>query len=343
MSKKSKELIVFLCLAGILFCAYKYYQSLSKNEEITGISALHVEDGKLKDENNDVIVLRGMSSHGLGWYPRYINANSLNSLKERGANVIRLAMYSAANDGYLEEPYNLDFMYIGIENAIAEDMYVIADWHILKDNNPLMHQEEAIAFFDELSATYKDTANLIYEICNEPNGDTTWEDIREYADAVIPVIRKNAPNSIILVGTPKHSTDIKSAIEAPLPYDNIMYTLHKYVDVSKNEKPTTYWLEKALKKQFPVFVSEWGIVYEKENFEKKLTSSELAWVNENLNLEPAYYFVEFMKENDISWCGWALSNATEIHASFKLECDKISGWNNEDMTPNGLLMFENFK
>ena len=58
----------------------------------TTVPALKVSGGTLTDGNGNPVSLRGMSSHGLGWYPRYINASALQTLKEYGANVIRLAL-----------------------------------------------------------------------------------------------------------------------------------------------------------------------------------------------------------------------------------------------------------
>lgn len=334
----------FLAAAmGILFAAGCSRPQTNASEEILSsaeISALHVSEGKLKNEADETIVLRGMSTHGLGWYPRYINSASFASLKEAGANVIRLAMYSDANDGYLEEPYNLDFVYIGIENAIEQGLYVIVDWHILKDGNPLTHMEEAEDFFHEISSHYKDTPNILYEICNEPNGDTTWEDVREYADNVIPVIRENAPGAVILVGSPEYSTAINEAMESPLEYDNIMYSYHKYVDVSQDHEPKFYWLEKAVEMGFPVFVTEMGIADKQESYLQEETAYD---DDKPLVLEPARKFLDYLEENQISWCGWALSNSDEIHAAIRKECGKLSGWTEDDLTQGGKLMFSYFR
>ncbi|MEE3425101.1 MAG: hypothetical protein VZR26_06005, partial [Erysipelotrichaceae bacterium] len=35
---------------------------------------LHVEDTSLIDEDGNVVQLRGISAHGLTWYPDYINS-----------------------------------------------------------------------------------------------------------------------------------------------------------------------------------------------------------------------------------------------------------------------------
>ena len=306
--------------------------------------ALRVNNGQLVDGQDNPVVLRGMSSHGLGWYPRYINGAAMQTLKEYGANVIRLALYSETSAGYLEEPYSLDILYIGIENAIAEDFYVIVDWHILGDSNPLIHAEEAEAFFSEISQRYAGVPNVLYEICNEPNGDTTWEDITDYANRIIPAIRENAPDAVILVGTPKFSTQIQEAMAAPLPYENLMYSYHQYVDVSpEGKEPSLYWLEKAMEAGFPVFVTEWGITYGKDFPNEKEEKEQLLRQYQDLDMGNAQAFLDFLNSNGISWCGWALSNSVEIHAAIRWDCDKLHGWVQEDLTPNGALMFSGFK
>lgn len=308
------------------------------------VPALTVSGAKLTDENGNFVLLRGMSSHGLGWYPRYINASALQTLKEYGANVIRLALYSETKAGYLNEPYSLDMLYIGIENAIAEDMYVIVDWHILRDGNPLTHAQEAEEFFSEVSSRYADVPNVLYEICNEPNGETGWDDITEYANRIIPAIRENSPDAVILVGTPEYSTQIQEAMKAPLPFDNLMYSYHKYVDVSPGgKKSSVYWLEKAVEYDFPVFVTEWGITYGEDFPDKSEDEETLTEQYRNLDMESALSFVEFLNENKISWCGWALSNSVEIHAAIRWDCDKLHGWTVEDLTPGGELMFSSFR
>lgn len=336
-----KYILLLLLLASLLMltsCAKE------KPPAETAVPALKVSGGMLTDGNGKPVSLRGMSSHGLGWYPRYINASALQTLKEYGANVIRLALYSETKAGYLEEPYSLDMLYIGIENAIAEDMYVIVDWHILRDGNPLTHADDAEEFFSEVSRRYANVPNVLYEICNEPNGETGWDDITEYANRIIPVIRENSSDAVILVGTPKYSTQIQEAMKAPLPFDNLMYSCHKYVDVSPDgEKPSVYWLEKAIEYGFPVFVTEWGITYGEDVPDKLEDEETLTEQYRNMDMESARSFVEFLNENGISWCGWALSNSVEIHAVIRWNCDKLHGWTAEDLTPGGELMFSALK
>lgn len=353
MSKIIKIMLFIVCAAVVLIAAFLVGFYVEKNakelvleeEEKMKVTVRHlrVSEGVLKDSEGNVVALRGMSTHGLAWYPQYMNAGAIKSLKEHGANVIRLAMYSDAYEGYLqEEERNYNYVRMGIENALAMDMFSIVDWHILEDSNPNDNKENAVEFFDKISEIYGNNPGIIYEICNEPNGDTTWEDVVEYAKEVIPVIRKNAPDSIIIVGTPKHSTDIKSAMDQPLSYDNIMYASHKYVDVSGKEELDVYWLTKAVEEKFPVFVSEWGMAYGEESFylDKEDIDVDKQW--ETANLSYAKDFLDFLSKNNISWCGWSLSNSDEIHSAIKVESDMFSNWSKDDLTPGGNLMFEYF-
>ena len=71
-------------------------------------------------------------------------------------------------------------------------MYVIVDWHILSDCDPNQNKDEAIAFSGKWRKFLPTTTIMLYEICNEPNGGTSWDSIKSYAEEVIPVIRAQA-------------------------------------------------------------------------------------------------------------------------------------------------------
>lgn len=317
------------CAAAVGYLIPKAEETRERGNGVAAHGALHVDGTYLRDEQGEITVLRGMSSHGLQWYPRFMNGAAMQTLRSWGANVQRLAMYTQAGEAYLREPErNLDYLYMGIESVLSADMYVIVDWHILKDGDPNEHREEAKAFFREITAHYGDDPALIYEICNEPNGGTTWEDITRYAEAVIPVIRENAPNALILVGMPHYCTDISGPIEAPLPYENIMYTMHRYIDVSKQAPCNTRLIEKATGAALPIFVSEWGTEAEGERKEESGDYQE--------NARP---FIDYMEEHSISWTAWSLSNKAESHSILKTDCTKYSGWTQEDLTAFGKLIY----
>ena len=96
---------------------------------------LQVSGTGLVNENGETVTVRGFSTHGLSWYPDYVNADLFRDLSENwGADIVRLAMYS--EDYVVNRKQNLEILHRGIEAAIQADMYVLVDWHILNDCDP---------------------------------------------------------------------------------------------------------------------------------------------------------------------------------------------------------------
>ena len=205
---------------------------------VTG--ALRVEGAGLVGSGGEAVQLRGISTHGLAWFPDYVNEACFRELREDWqANVIRLALYTAEYGGYCsggDREYLKGLVEAGVEYAAQADLYVIIDWHILSDGHPNTHLAEAKEFFGEMSARYADREHVLYEICNEPNGGTAWPEIKSYAEEVIGVIRENDTDAVILVGTPNWSQYVDQAAADPLSgYENVMYTLHFYAATHKED------------------------------------------------------------------------------------------------------------
>lgn len=290
---------------------------------------LHVEGTRLCDENNTPVQLKGLSSHGLGWFPDYINKQAFQDFRDDwNMNIIRLALYTAEEEGYCSKDeshkeFLKEVVSKGIEIARELKMYVIVDWHILLDNNPSINIKDAIDFFEEISSKHKEDEHILYEICNEPNGNTSWEDVKNYAEQVIPVIRKNAPDAIIIVGTPTWSQDVDIASENPISgYDNIMYALHFYADTHKDTLRDK--MRKALDNQLPIFVTEYGICD--------------ASGNGAINPEEADKWISLLDELKISHIAWNLSNKDESSAILKKTCIKSMDFTQEDLNDSGIWL-----
>ena len=326
--------LLLIAACGFITCGCKEKEALGSGVAAHG--QLRVEKTSIIDEHGKNTVLRGMSSHGITWYPRYLNGGAMETLRSYGANVFRIAVYTEPSGAYLDDPeLSLNYMYMGVESALAADLYVIVDWHILKDGNPNLYAKEAERFFGEVSSRYKDEPGVLYEICNEPNGDTDWNDIKKYAAQIIPVIRKNAPDALILVGTPDYCTDFLGPLAEPLEYENVMYSMHCYIDASSPDSNSASSLTDLMDAGLPVFVTEWGLSHEKSGDKAE---TEMA----NIYPELAQPFLEEMSKYGISWTGWSLSNKAEVHSAIQADCTKLSGWTQEDLTVSGKLMFSNF-
>lgn len=222
----------------------------------TFVSPLHVSGTALLNAEGDTMVLNGPS---LGWHSnwgRFYNEGTVKALKEKwGANITRAAIGAHPSgdcvNGYSVDSVNaVNLAMKVIDAAIANDMYVICDWH--SHNNTLA---DAKNFFTVITEKYGDKPNILYEIWNEPL-DIPWQEIRDYAAEVIPVIRKNAPGAVIIVGTPKWDQDVDIAAENPVDAPNLLYSLHYYAGTHKDWNRDK--AQKAIDAGLPLFISECG-------------------------------------------------------------------------------------
>ena len=291
--------------------------------------ALSVNGTQLVDQNGNPVQLRGISTHGLSWFPNFVDQNAFRQFREEwNVNVMRLAMYTHENGGYCTDgnKENLkNIIYRGVQYATDNDMYVIIDWHVLQEQNPNVYKEEAKKFFSEMSEKYKDYDNVIYEICNEPNGGVGWSEVKSYAEEIIPIIRANDEKAIILVGTPNWSQRVDEAANDPITgYDNIMYTLHFYAATHKDDLRNT--MVNAINAGLPVFVSEYGICD--------------ASGNGGLDKDSAQKWVDTMNSYGVSYICWALANKNESAALIKSSCSKTSGFDDNDLSESGKCLYQ---
>lgn len=283
---------------------------------------LQVIDGQLCNKKGNPVQLQGISMYNINWYFSFINEDCYNQVSnDWHSNVIRLAMYTSGSMGYCKDGHKDQIeerIDNGINYATNADMYVIIDWHILDDYNPNMYIEDAKDFFDRMSLKYKDHDNVIYEICNEPN-KTEWEDIKKYANTIIPIIRNNDEDALIIVGTPVWSSDLDAPLNDPLDYDNIMYTFHFYAASHRQEKRDV--LIRACEAKLPVFVTEYGVCADTGNYPYDFDEADIWW--------------DTLNKYKISSCMWDLSSCPEGASMIKYGILKTSGFEYEELTDGG--------
>lgn len=314
-----------LCLTGGLQIA----EAKTTTYYDASAGRLHVKGTKLVDKKGHEVQLRGVSTHGLSWYPQYVNDKCFAQLHDKwGANVVRLAMYTEEYNGYCsgDAKNRSDLKKLikkGVRLAKKHKMYVIVDWHILSDGNPNSHKKEAKAFFREMSREFKGYNNVIYEICNEPNNGTSWKEIKSYARSVISTIRKNDKKAVIVVGTPTWSQDVDQAAADPIKGDNIMYALHFYAATHKTDLRNK--MTAAINKGLPVFVTEYGICD--------------ASGNGVIDKKEADRWIQTMDEYGVSYIAWNLSNKQESSSIIKSSCPKVSGFKKGELSDEGRWLY----
>lgn len=328
MRKVLVLLAVLLLLCGCGSSKQKT-QSFDGKDRPSSRGDLQVIDSQLCGEDGEPIILRGISTYGLPMAERYVNQDTVSEISSKmGANVIRYAMYTYGVGvvGYCtggDKARLKQTVENGVEYAKNADMYAIIDWHILDDGDPNKFVEEAKLFFDEESAKFKDYNNVIYEICNEPNG-VDWPTVKKYAEAIIPVIRNNDPNAVILVGTPDYSQGVDVASEDPLDFDNLLYSLHFYA--ATHNTALRDRAKKALDNGIGLFVTEFGIT----------ASSGTGQVS----IEESDNWISFLEENKVSYVMWEFSKTAEASAALKPDCLKTKDFERDDFSQAGQWLMD---
>lgn len=292
---------------------------------------LAVQQGKIVDQNNQVVSLAGPS---LFWStkdkegePFYHPQTVKTVANDWNATIIRAAMSAQGDGSYLTHPDRLrQKVSTVVDAAIAENIYVIVDWHSHHAEDNI---EQAIDFFEKIATKYHQYPNVIYEIYNEPLNNTDWSSvIKPYAEQVIKAIRAIDNNNLILVGTQTWSQDVDKAAQDPiLGFDNIAYTLHFYAGTHKDDLRIK--AKKALDAGLALFVSEWGTVNANGDGE--------------IAKESTQQWLSFMKEHALSHCSWSITNKDEGSAMLKPTTTNVGPWKDDELTPNGLYLKNIFK
>lgn len=288
---------------------------------------LSVKNGQLVDKSGKGYQLRGMSTHGLTWFPEFVNESAFKTLRDDwNTNVVRLAMYVdewGNGQCYMgNKSGSLELLEKGVDICVKLDMYVIIDWHVLNPGDPSKYTNEAKSFFETVSKRYAKYPNVIYEICNEPNGGASWSgNIKPYAEKIIPVIRKNAPNSVIIVGTPTWSQEIDKPLSDPLSYKNVMYAFHFYAATHAGLRSN---VENCVAQGLPVFVSEFG-------------TCDASGGGAN-DFNETQKWLSYFDKQGISYCNWSICNKDETCSVLRPGTSANGNWSESDLTENGKWM-----
>ncbi|MCQ2192568.1 MAG: cellulase family glycosylhydrolase [Paludibacteraceae bacterium] len=286
---------------------------------------LHVSGTKLVNECGNTVRLSGMSTHGPQWFQNCYCKESLKAMVDDwGITIFRFAMY-VQEQGYVTKP---DYWRQQIDQY-AEwcdelGIYFLIDWHVLNPGNPNANLNDAKQFWDYMSKKHASKKNVLYEICNEPNG-VQWGTVKEYAEAIISTIRANDKETVIICGTPTWSQDVDIASQNKLSDKNTMYTLHFYA--GSHGQQLRNKAEQAMNNGCAIFVTECG------------TSS--ASGDGSYSPGAMTEWVNWMTQHDISWCNWSFADKSEVASALNPGACNSRSWNNT--TASGTLIKGFFK
>lgn len=319
----------FLCrLVGLLLCccmAVQTHAAYPSGSPVAVNGKLKVSGTKMVNECGYTVQLHGMSTHGPQWFGNCICQEAVQTMVDDwNINIFRYAMY-VQEQGYITNP-SMWRSEIDKYADLCEQLgiYYIIDWHVLNPGNPNVNLNEAIEFWDYMSKKHASKKHILYEICNEPNG-VQWGTVKEYAEKIISTIRKNDPNTIIIVGTPTWSQDVDAASQNKLSDPNVMYTLHFYAGSHGQQLRSK--AETAMQNGCAIFVTECG------------TSS--ASGDGSYSPDAMRQWVSWMNQHEISWCNWSFADKGEVASALNPGACNSRSWNNT--TASGTLIKSLFK
>lgn len=284
---------------------------------------LRVAGQYLVDKNDEPIQLEGVSSMWLNWESRFSqNKQGLQWLRDNwDLTLYRVAFGVEPDNAYLAHPEeNMKRLRTAVHNAIDLGIYVIIDWHA---HHAQTSAADAEAFFTQMSAEFGQYPHVLYETFNEPLGDHSWSDtIKPYHERIIPAIRKNDPDGVIILGNRQWDQRPDEAVADPVAGDNLMYTVHFYACTHGEEIRAN--AEKAYQAGFALFASEWGTTPADGGDAKPIVCAD-----------SAQQWHDWMQERNISWAAWKFDTCNHSSCFFNRSDVPVDGnWTDEWLTDN---------
>ena len=313
-------------ILSILMLSIGINAALSAQTPVAKNGALHVENGKIVNQNGVEPQLRGISFSWSIWGGRkYYNPAVVDWLvKDFKVSIIRVAMAVQPDHGYLQEPDQQKQLVITlVDEAIKDGIYVLIDWH---DHNGNQHTGRSETFFAEMAKKYAGVPNVIYEIWNEP-AHTTWDTVKNYAMQVIPEIRKYDADNLIIIGSPNWDQAVDIAAGSPIiGFKNIAYSFHFYASDPYHQQRLRAKADSAIKLGLPLMITEWGVGESNGNgkFDRDETKTWLDW----------------METNHLSWVNWNITDKNETTAIMLPGAPDKGNWTDAQLTAAGIYIRE---
>jgi endoglucanase len=268
------------------------------------IEKLFVDNKKIKTQKGQEKILCGVSIADPEALNNYVRGRFLNlhqimeiAVFDFRVNVIRLPVHPYGIDdqpGWISNPesYLKNHLDKAINKSIELDIYVIIDLHLICDYTSDEINKLVTSFWTQIAPIYSDYPNVIYELFNEPLYPDDWNKWKEIAQPWIDLIRKYAPDTLLLVGGPRWCQNMSGAAKNPFSGKNIVYSAHCYPDHLRDFNKN--WGD--LVDKYPVFFTEWG--YE--------NPGKTPWQGTTSGFgEP---FMKIINEKKLSWCAWCFDS-----------------------------------
>ncbi len=239
-------------------------------------------DGKwIKDEADNPVTLRGMSFCGFNndWGEKVLPdfrhkiSRVTNGVNGWYPNLLRLPIKDYhLNNFSLAEVYQA--LQAGVDECVRQKVYCIIDWHAVDGEEGADWQspemdDKTRDFWNYMAPRFKNYSNVIFELYNEPGypkavTEENWLNWRNKAQKWVDLIREQAPETIILIGSPLWSQITQFAPKHPFRGTNLAYVNHTYPGMEESwpqDVGMEYDWEEVFGKaadRVPMFITEFG-------------------------------------------------------------------------------------
>ncbi|WP_226011302.1 cellulase family glycosylhydrolase [Halomicrobium salinisoli] len=268
---------------------------------------LSVEGRWLTDPDGRRVVLRGVNAVDPSWGVEneaqrgkgYWDTLRLATDAEAGwhARVLRVPITPGSVQTAGLDTILGDYLDRIVDLAAEQGAYVVVDYHAIGRYDTSDIDTRLRKFWDRVAPRYADEPHVIYELFNEPtepagNGLQSWRTWRRHAEPWIDLVRDHAPDTPIVVGSPRWTSMTKFAAVEPFEDENLLYSAHVYPSWAPDSWEETFG---APALDVPVFVTEWGYVGPStDRAESHLIATTSEWG------EPFREWIE--SHPNVSWC-----------------------------------------
>ena len=302
--------------------------SIDPNTPVGIHGQLRVEGRNLVDASGTPVQLKGISTMWLNWEDRYSASKAgLQWMRDNWKiTLFRAAMGVEPEGAYLSDPDKaLAQLRQVVHNAIDLGVYVLIDYHA---HDAHEDQERAVEFFSQIAAEFGEFPHVLYETFNEPEQADWATQIKPYHEAVVPAIRAQDPDGVIVLGSRQWSQRVDEAALDPVAGTNLMYTVHFYAcdhrDQLRSLAQTAYDAGLAL------FVTEWGA-----------TPADGGAATPTVCEQDAQAWHDWMDERSISWAAWKLDGCADSSCLFTSDdAPADGGWTDEWLNGHGRFVVD---
>ncbi|QLH81623.1 fibronectin type III domain-containing protein [Halosimplex pelagicum] len=245
---------------------------------------LHTDGKWIRDPQGNAVQLRGMATADPAFYRRTHPKSFEEVLRwatdtERGwhPNVVRLPFTQDNVAHYGIDTLISEFIRPAVEILASRDVYALVDFHLIRpytqeatetynsENEDTLDPIDDVMtnFWSAVAPEFADDEHVVYELFNEPTQPTmygddegAWQTWRDAAQPWVDLVREHAPETPIIIGSPRWTSVTHMAPEYPFEGENLIYAAHIYPDNGAPSEFDQYYGEPA--NDVPVVVTEFG-------------------------------------------------------------------------------------